>query len=587
MHAGVRAVVAAGMLSFLTAAAALAQTPAPPGQGEPVFHGTTTLVPVDVIVVDRNGKPVTDLTQNDFAVFEDGVRQPIRHFATQILTPTPPTPGAFPTPLAPTVGPGPRDELPLQNYRVFLIVLGRGRLQGPASGVDGILHFVRTDLLPQDRVAVLAWNRGTEFTTDHAKIADLIERFKRMHEGIESKLKSHFSGLAAVYGGSQIPPAIQADIDTVFGGPAARGTRTTQPGTSPNADRLSDDTRQTTDLLLAPSASAAPASNVVQPTSGTFDDFVSTNAQTMQDLGTLYLGVEYLRFLSGEKHLVFVTETGLVLPRADDERDLAAAAADARVTIDYVYTGGLVTNFDVAGGRRGQRGRRGGPMPRVVDTFPTARTLATLTGGQFYGNRFAHAADDLNRMDEATRAEFVLGYYPMKSALDGRYRRITVRVDRPGLTVLYRHGYFARETPPFDQRGLITYSRMVSAVNYAKPVADIALRVKPIAPPGAGGTTIAIDVTVDLSRVVFAKANGRNTASIEIGAFCVDGRDAPVGQVWQTIELNLANDRLQQFLRDGLSHTMTVELARPAKRAKVVVYDYDADLLGSVNVTVP
>ena len=97
-----------------------------------------------------------------------------------------------------TVGP--------QSRRIFLIVLGRGRLQPPSKGVDGVIHLVRERLLPQDYVAVLAWNRATDFTTDHAKVADVLERFKKSHEKIESLLKQQFSGLAAVYGGSEDQP---------------------------------------------------------------------------------------------------------------------------------------------------------------------------------------------------------------------------------------------------------------------------------------------------------------------------------------------------------------------------------------------
>jgi VWFA-related protein len=38
------------------------------------------LVVLDLVVRDKNGKPVTDLTRDDFRVFEDGVLQPVRSF---------------------------------------------------------------------------------------------------------------------------------------------------------------------------------------------------------------------------------------------------------------------------------------------------------------------------------------------------------------------------------------------------------------------------------------------------------------------------------------------------------------------------
>ena len=147
------------------------------------------MVPLDVRVLDRNGKPITDLRQEDFTVLEDGVPQQIRYFPSQVLQ-------ADSAPVdAPivrrTLGP----EVRPQSQRVFLILLGRGRLQGPSKGVDAALHFVREQLLPQDRVAVLAFNRATSFTTDHQKVALALERFKRSNDSIEGQLSQHFRGL--------------------------------------------------------------------------------------------------------------------------------------------------------------------------------------------------------------------------------------------------------------------------------------------------------------------------------------------------------------------------------------------------------
>ena len=153
------------------------------------------MVPVDVRVIDRTGKPVTDLTQKDFIVLENGVRQQIRHFSTESLVAEAPAPGGKPAIRTATSD----VSVPIgeQTARIFLIVMGRGRLQPPAKGVDGMIHFVRERLLPQDLVAVMAWNRSTDFTTDHEQIALVLERFKKQHEKIEADLAHQFSGLAA------------------------------------------------------------------------------------------------------------------------------------------------------------------------------------------------------------------------------------------------------------------------------------------------------------------------------------------------------------------------------------------------------
>jgi hypothetical protein len=121
--------------SGLGLAAAVLGAQTPPGQA--VFRGSTVLVPVDVRVLDNKGRPVTDLQAGDFTVLENGVRQEIKHFAVQPLTPA----AADSTiPLRHVPG---ADALAPRNRRLFLIVLGRGRLQGPTKGLDALLHFVR------------------------------------------------------------------------------------------------------------------------------------------------------------------------------------------------------------------------------------------------------------------------------------------------------------------------------------------------------------------------------------------------------------------------------------------------------------
>ena len=107
----------------MPAAAGTTQTPAQfPSQNPAAFRSGIALVPLDVRVLDRAGKPVTDLKQSDFLIKEDGVPQEIRHFSTHALIAEAPVPDAKPalrTSSATTLTP--------QNTRTFLIVLGRGR----------------------------------------------------------------------------------------------------------------------------------------------------------------------------------------------------------------------------------------------------------------------------------------------------------------------------------------------------------------------------------------------------------------------------------------------------------------------------
>jgi Ca-activated chloride channel family protein len=49
-------------------------------QDDEVIRTTTSLVQLNIGVVDKQGRAVTSLTQKDFVVYEDGVKQSIQHF---------------------------------------------------------------------------------------------------------------------------------------------------------------------------------------------------------------------------------------------------------------------------------------------------------------------------------------------------------------------------------------------------------------------------------------------------------------------------------------------------------------------------
>jgi len=81
------------MILGRAAAAVLAAAllPAPPPQAQaparavPTFGSDVEMVRLDVTVVDRDGRFVTDLTESDFEVYEEGRRQPMSTFLREEL----------------------------------------------------------------------------------------------------------------------------------------------------------------------------------------------------------------------------------------------------------------------------------------------------------------------------------------------------------------------------------------------------------------------------------------------------------------------------------------------------------------------
>ena len=341
------------------------QNPTPPA-----FRAGVILVPVDVRVVDAGGTSVTNLTAANFTIFENDVRHQIAHFSTlSYLAGAPPAP----TP------------------RTFFFVLGRGRLNETTKALDALIDFVRSRLLPTDRVGVMAYLHLVELTTDHTGVVRLLERYRAQHDGIEDRL-----------------------------------TRDGQRGPGAPSWALGPDTQLAIDALF--DASGLPP---VQPvTAGAGGREIAVH-----DGPSLIRSLEYLGQIEGEKQLVLLIDSGF--PNA---AWYASGAAAARVSVSMIQTRGNRAVW-IPGGRY-VGSLDPAPSPGAVLSAESAKTLAEHTGGQLFSSWNATIAFD--QLARAASFQYLLGFYPIKPPADGEYRELRVTVNRRGLTLLYRHSYEAR-----------------------------------------------------------------------------------------------------------------------------------------------
>ena len=563
-----RSIACATFLAAVSLAAQQQQPSPVPG----TFRSTIALVPVDIRVLDRDGKPVTDLTQADFTIVEDGVRQEIRHFSKHALVPE------ETTAITEVRDAGPVAGLAPQRKRTFLIVLGRGRLEGPSKGVNATIRFVRERLLPQDVAAVLAYNRATDFSTDRAQLVAMLERFRDGHHEVEARLAhGSGSGLAGLFGGSTIPDQVQARIDGIFAAPGGLGFRTVPPGRVTDRGRIAQDYRRGVDIRLNTDVAASGERRPEFDTS--LDEYLLNHSQTMTDLENIYTGIEYLRYLEGEKHLVFITERGLFLPRLEDDTSIAAMANDARVVLDTIQTGGL------SGGEPATASRAAGlPGPTFTESFAmsTLRTMSDLTGG--HASIYAYADKAIERIDESTRFQYLLGYSPTNSNWDGRYRRIQVKVNRPDVSLASRSGYYGRQQlVPYNREEFLTFSRVQAAALYPDQVRDIKVKVKPTLQRGRDSDgDVIVDLTIDISRLALETEDGGRTGELTVAVYCNDMDGKATGDAWKKIRVTVPDDKYKQTLRDGIEYTIRLPAKNSSRHLKVVVYDYRADIVGTV-----
>jgi VWFA-related protein len=575
---------------------------APQAQQQPAFRSGIIVVPIDVHVIDnRTGKAVSDLKQEDFTLLEDGVAQPIRLFEKHAFTPETPAPGAKIPIRESAFG------APAQTNRVFLIVLGRGKHNLSTSRpLDALQHFVRDQLLPQDQAAVFAYDRATDFTTDHEEIARLIERFQKVHYEIDMDVRLQVeSGLAGLYGSRALPTKVQDKIDILFQGTGAVASRELGRGETAATRRADADSQlaagdhQRADVnQKSLDMAAADKANMGVNTPGglggwssldevtsqmftslTLDDFMQNNAQSLQDLGNCYAGIEYLRHLEGEKHMIFVTERGMSLPRVEDDTDLAAAANDARVAIHTFQTGGIM-------------GQQGGQVQSAQNfteafAFKALRTIAELSGGTSSIAEQGIVAVD--RINDVTRNDYVLGYYPSMARLDGSYRKIDVKVKRPDSTVVFRHGYYARrDVGSFNRRDFITNQRMQAAASFSREIKDLKLKLNAsLEPNPSGGHQLVVTLGIDPTKLAITVENGKRVGSVDILVVAADERGNVLGQHYQRANIDLAEDVYQKVLKSGgIPYNARIESNPGVRNVRVIVYDYKADLVGRADARV-
>jgi VWFA-related protein len=569
---------ALALVAAAVVAAASQGTP-PQQPAPPTFRSPVVAVPLDVRVIDnKTGKPVTDLRQQDFTVFEDGVRQDVRLFTLQRFDDEGerPSPGTRPGPGAEI--PSDRAAGPLtftpQANRVFLFVLGSGRLQEPSKGLDAAVDFIRTRLGPKDQVAAFAWNRATPFTTDRERIARVVERLREENDVIDQEIRARWSGLEGLYGSRDLPKSANARLDRIFGVAGSPPSGTGRPGDKPaSADRTQGRLEDAMDKALGGvmdaqkvAEAAAGAAGPLPPIEwGPLDRFVAQNVQTMKDTANLYGTIAFMQRLEGEKHLVFVTERGLGLQHVDDWRDLGRVAADSRVAIDVLQTGGLIGD----------------------DMTFHLRGLSEMTGGMASVSEYSRLG--LDRLDAATRTSYLLGYYPANTKWDGAFRSITVKVNRPGVTLSYRHGYNARTTAPvFDRVEYTARFRIESAAALPEDVKDIGVTVSASLMTENNQTFADVSVQIDPAALHFEVRDGIVVGRITIAVVPMNSNRAIIGGKYKRQVANLQYDQetLALVRKIGIPYDARLMVPPETQFVRVIVYDAAADRIGSAGVAV-
>jgi VWFA-related protein len=320
--------------------------------------------------------------------------------------------------------------------------------------------------------------------------------------------------------------------------------------------------------------------------------------------GAMRAIADHVATLSGRKYVVWLSigfRSRDILSDPDIQKatrslnnaDAPLYAVDAKALVGSEFWPSY--GHDGAGGGNGRganpgqsnSGRVGGSSTssgRASDMYEWFHTLGGVALGSG-GGIFQNTNDLSGAMHQAvddSRALYVLGYYPTHEKWNGSYHSIKVEVDRPGVEVRSRNGYYA--TPDSTQSTPSIDRRIADVVHNPLESTDLGFDVTVDAVNGSSGRELNVKVLVDAGQVHFTKDGDRWTDALEIVWAKTDALGQRTIFKSQTLNMKPTEDHYQKLLQNGLSFMQTVEVPSDAESLRIVLCDVGSTVTGSVDI---
>jgi len=167
------------LLSIAVPIFSAAPTPAIPHAGETI---EVSIVNVDTVVTDRQGRRVHGLRKEDFEIYENGVRQPITNFAEYASDRVATSAGVATPSAAPQAASVAAPQPPPPQRRTIIVFVERFQLPSFRSDplFTAMKKLLHDTVRPNDRVMVVSWNKGIlgvrqDFTDDLGSVDKAID----------------------------------------------------------------------------------------------------------------------------------------------------------------------------------------------------------------------------------------------------------------------------------------------------------------------------------------------------------------------------------------------------------------------------
>jgi VWFA-related protein len=535
----------------LVLSAAGQQPPArPPAQPAPqpakrvTFTANANLVIVDVTVKDKSGKAIDSLTQNDFTVLEDGKPQKISVFEVQKLgmEPAPPEPpptlddvNAIPEPPKTTITTEEPGKVQYHDKRLMVMFFDFTSMGIPEQlrAQEAALKFLDTQMSTADMMAIMLYTTvlqvKTDFTADRTQLKDIV---------------------------NSLPIGELSELADA-------------------ADTGDDNEEDTGAAFVA-------------------DETEFNIYNTDRKLAAIEDASKKLSALPEKKALIYFAG-GVARTGVDNQAQLEAtinSAAKANVAIYPIDARGLMA--DPPGGGASKAASRGtgifngsvynSQRASINNSQETLATLASDTGGKAFLDSNELSLGIVQAQQEY-RSYYVLGYYSTNLATDGKYRKITVKLNNNQSAKLeFRQGYYADKVwGKFN--GQDKEQKLQEAMNAGDPVTDIPLAVEAdyfrITPTAY---FVPVSVKVPGSVIDLAQKRGGGETEFDFLGQILDDRKVAVGTVRDYIKVKLEAGEAAKLSHRNFHYDAGFTLSPGKYRMKFLVRENLSGKMGTFDM---
>ena len=512
-------------------------------QGGFVLKMNGELVLTNVVARDsKTGEVIQGLKQSDFTIYENGKQQQIETFDFESVDKAMPLNEATVTGLAAgTSGNGSKAVVvakpeDLRNHRLIVMFFDLTSMQ-PEDLERSVLaaqDFLKLKMQPADLVALVSL--GDTLNVDQDFTAD----------------KQALINEVAVYNGTEGQGFAE--------------------GATANSNQVEDSTSYT-------------------PDESEYNDL-----NTDRELFALRAVSKSLEKITEKKSLLYFSG-GISRDGIENQASIRAAinaAVRANLAIYSVDTRGLQAISPLGdastGSLRGSGGFNGGALGNSMQAnFATQEVMDTLsrdTGGKafFDSNDFAPAFAQVER---DTSAYYAIGFRSTNPLRDGRYRKLTIKINRPGVKLEYRPGYYA--PADFKHSGHEDREReLEEQLASDLPATDMAVYMDAMYfKLDENRFFVPVSLIVPGSQIPFVKGGDKDKATLDIIGTVIDEVKRPIGHARETVKLNL--DPSLQARQKNIQYTTSFNLPPGKYQMKFVVRENQTGRMGSfeAEITLP